>query len=38
MYRSAEIFVGMDVSQGCVDVAVQPGIGFQIPHDKSGVA
>jgi transposase len=34
---SAEIFVGMDVSQACVDVAVQPGTGFQIPNDESGI-
>src|SRR3989442_553873 len=34
---SAEIFVGMDVSQGCVDVAVHPGTAFQIPHDESGI-
>ncbi len=35
---SAEIFVGMDISQACVDVAVQPGTGFQILHDESGIA
>ena len=26
------IFVGMDVSQAYVDVAVQPGTAFQIPN------
>lgn len=35
---SAEIFVGLDVSQGGVDVAVQPGASFQIPNDESGIA
>lgn len=35
---SAEIFVGMDVSQACVDVAVHPGTAFQIPHDERGIA
>jgi transposase len=34
---SAEIFVGMDVSQDCVDVAVHPGTAFQIAHDESGI-
>ena len=34
---SAEIFVGMDVSHACVDVAVHPGMGFQIPNDESGI-
>jgi transposase len=35
---SAEIFVGMDVSQGCVDVAVRPGTAFQITQDERGIA
>lgn len=35
---SAEVFVGMDVSQACVDVAVHPGTAFQFPHDESGIA
>jgi transposase len=35
--RSA-IFVGMDVSQDTVDVAVQPGTAFQVTNDESGVA
>ncbi len=35
---SAEIFVGIDVSQACVDVAVQPGTAFQIPRDEQGIA
>jgi transposase len=34
---SAGVFVGMDVSQACVDVAVQPGTGFQIPNDERGI-
>jgi transposase len=34
---SAEIFVGMDVSQACVDVAVHPGTAFQIANDERGV-
>jgi transposase len=34
---SAEIFVEMDVSQDCVDVAVHPGTAFQIAHDESGI-
>jgi transposase len=33
-----EVFVGMDVSQACVDVAVHPGTAFQIPNDESGSA
>jgi transposase len=35
---SAEVFVGMDVSQACVDVAVHPGTAFQFTHDESGIA
>ena len=35
---SAEIFVGMDVSHACVDVAVRPGTAFQIPYDEHGIA
>lgn len=35
---STEIFVGMDVSQGCVDVAVHPGTAFQIVQDERGIA
>lgn len=35
---STEIVVGMDVSQACVDVAVQPGTAFQISHDERGIA
>ena len=35
---SPAIFVGMDVSQDTVDVAVQPGTAFQIPHDERGIA
>ncbi|TKB93366.1 MAG: IS110 family transposase [Nitrospira sp.] len=35
---SATIFVGMDVSQDTVDVAVQPGTAFQVTNDESGVA
>ena len=34
----AEIFVGMDVSQGGVDVAVHPGTAFQIQNDERGIA
>jgi len=34
----AEIVVGMDVSQACVDVAMQPDTAFQIPHDEQGIA
>lgn len=34
---SAEIFVGIDVSQSYVDVAVHPGITF-IAHDEQGIA
>jgi transposase len=32
------IFVGMDISQACVDVAVHPGTAFQISHDERGIA
>lgn len=35
---SVEIFVGMDVSQACVDVAVRPGPAFRIAHDERGIA
>lgn len=35
---SAEIFVGLDVSQERVDVAVQPETTFQIAHDEQGIA
>ena len=35
---SAEIFVGMDVSQGGVDVVVQPGPAFQIAQDEQRIA
>ena len=35
---SAEIFVGMDVSQAAVDVAVHPGTAFQMTHDERGIA
>ena len=35
---SAEIFVGLDVSQACVDVAVRPGTAFQLAHDERGIA
>lgn len=35
---SAEIFVGLDVSQACVDVVVHPGTAFQIAHDERGIA
>ena len=34
----AEIFVGIDVAQACVDVAVHPGTAFQIPYDERGIA
>lgn len=34
---NAEIFVGMDVSQGSVDVAVHPGTAFQIVQDEGGI-
>ena len=35
---NAEIFVGMDVSHTCVDVAVHPGTALQIAHDERGIA
>lgn len=35
---SGACFVGMDVSQDTVDVAVHPGTAFQIPHDDEGIA
>jgi transposase len=34
---SPTIFVGMDVSQDTVDVAVQPGTAFQITNDERGI-
>lgn len=36
--RSPAIFVGMDVSQDTVDIAVQPGTAFQIMNDDRGIA
>jgi transposase len=35
---SAEIFVGMEVSQACADMAVHPGTSFQIPYDEPEIA
>lgn len=35
---SPEIFVGMDISQDTVDVAVQPGAVFQVTNDERGIA
>lgn len=35
---SAEIFVGMEVSQACPDMAVHPGTSFQIPYDEPEIA
>ena len=35
---SAEIFVSMEVSQTCVDVAVHHGTSFQIPYDERELA
>ncbi len=35
---SSASFVGMDVSQDTVDVAVQPGTAFHIANDESGIA
>jgi transposase len=35
---SAACFVGMDVSQDTVDVAVHPGTVFQVTHDEPGIA
>lgn len=34
---TAEVFVGMDVSQTQLDVAVRPGSGFQVAHDEAGM-
>lgn len=34
---SGTCFVGMDVSQDTVDVAVQPGTAFQIANDDHGI-
>ena len=35
---SGACFVGMDISQDTVDVAVQPGTAFQIAHTEQGLA
>lgn len=35
---SSSVFVGMDVLQASVAVAVQPGTGFQISNDEQGMA
>jgi transposase len=35
---SGTCFVGMDVSQDTVDVAIHPGTAFQITNDEPGVA
>ncbi len=34
---NSTIFVGMDISQDTVDVAVQPGTAFQIANDEQGI-
>jgi transposase len=34
---SPAIFVGMDISQDTVDIAVQPGTAFQVTNDESGI-
>lgn len=34
---SPAIFVGMDISQDTVDIAVQPGTGFQVTNDECGI-
>jgi len=38
VHHERSVFVGMDVSQDTVDVAVQPGTAFQIPNDEQGVS
>jgi hypothetical protein len=35
---SAEIFVGMEVSQACAEMGVHPGTSFQIPYDEPEIA
>lgn len=34
---TAEVFVGRDVSQTQLDVAVRPGFGFQVAHNEAGM-
>ncbi len=34
---NSTIFVGMDISQDTVDVAVQPGTAFKIANDEQGI-
>ena len=34
----APLFVGIDVSQNQLDVAVRPGTAFQVTHDDTGMA
>lgn len=34
----APVFVGIDVSQNQLDVALHPGSPFQVPHDEGGMA
>ncbi len=34
---NSTIFVGMDISQDTIDVAVQPGTAFQIANDEQGI-
>src|SRR6185312_12981400 len=35
---SPAIFIGVDISQDTVDVAVQPGTAFQMANDEQGIA
>jgi hypothetical protein len=35
---SAEIFVGIEVSQACANMAVHHGTSFQIPYDEPEIA
>ena len=35
---SSLVFVGIDVSQGRLDIAIRPGASFSLPHEESAIA
>jgi len=35
---SSLVFVGIDVSQACLDIAIRPGASFSLPHEESAIA
>ena len=35
---SPRVFIGIDVSQTCLDIALRPGASFSITHDEPAIA